>query len=476
MVRTEFGLGTWDNGPRINEAFNGMMSDIRMYNFALSADSLQKLATNNFAAPKDFKVAGTDVDALLLLWKANTDVDSTVISMSTDSVSFKIAGYSKGNTFKISELEAGTKYFVKAAHLIDGVVGDYTSVKQAMTVHPELVSFLPLDQFKNGSSVYDSITNATDTITTTNISIVGADESGVGVPVTKFSPSLEFPLTAEYVWLYNTVKDYGQNTAYLGRTVSLWFKNESPDKDKSTIFSWGKHNGFDISIMYDSLMVITHTRIDGTPDRHAVKVTHPFTSGEWTHMAYVFDFPATKLYVNGNLVAQSSTAYWDKTKKDINLPPMLFLDDKNSGSGKNAEIGTLNYAFGGRTEFGLGTWDNGPRIDEAFNGMMSNIRLHNYALSDADIMAQYEELKPVAISSFTAKAQLELYPNPASEIINFSKEVIGNVSVFNSIGKMVMSVQLNGEKSLNISNLQKGLYIVSVEEANGIKSGVVVVR
>ena len=65
---------------------------------------------------------------------------------------------------------------------------------------------------------------------------------------------------------------------------------------------------------------------------------------------------------------------------------------------------------------------------------------------------------------------LSIYPNPVSAQKNLvyiaSKEnLIKTVKVFNVLGKQVLAVQLVG-KSLNISNLSKGVYILNITENN----------
>lgn len=65
---------------------------------------------------------------------------------------------------------------------------------------------------------------------------------------------------------------------------------------------------------------------------------------------------------------------------------------------------------------------------------------------------------------------LSIYPNPVSTqkntvYIASKKNLIKTVTVFNVLGKQVLSVELVG-KSLNISNLSKGVYILNITENN----------
>ncbi|MDN3664640.1 T9SS type A sorting domain-containing protein [Algibacter miyuki] len=65
---------------------------------------------------------------------------------------------------------------------------------------------------------------------------------------------------------------------------------------------------------------------------------------------------------------------------------------------------------------------------------------------------------------------LAIYPNPVSTQTNTvtiasSKNLIKKISIFNVLGKQVLQINLIG-KSLNISNLSKGVYILNITENN----------
>jgi len=65
---------------------------------------------------------------------------------------------------------------------------------------------------------------------------------------------------------------------------------------------------------------------------------------------------------------------------------------------------------------------------------------------------------------------LSIYPNPVSSQKNLvyiasKKNLLKTVKVFNVLGKQVLAVELVG-KSLNISKLSKGVYILNITENN----------
>ena len=66
-------------------------------------------------------------------------------------------------------------------------------------------------------------------------------------------------------------------------------------------------------------------------------------------------------------------------------------------------------------------------------------------------------------------ASLSIYPNPASSQVTIANgSVIQQMVVTNIIGKEIININPNSENvNLNVENLQKGIYILSIEDING---------
>jgi len=66
---------------------------------------------------------------------------------------------------------------------------------------------------------------------------------------------------------------------------------------------------------------------------------------------------------------------------------------------------------------------------------------------------------------------LKVYPNPATSTLNISvneNDLVEKVAVYNVIGKQVLSLNMNNNlKSLNVSDLDKGIYIVKLFYKSG---------
>ncbi|WP_346880991.1 T9SS type A sorting domain-containing protein [uncultured Algibacter sp.] len=61
-----------------------------------------------------------------------------------------------------------------------------------------------------------------------------------------------------------------------------------------------------------------------------------------------------------------------------------------------------------------------------------------------------------------------LYPNPAKDKINISGKVpnIENVTIYNTLGELVINQKNDFTKGINTSNLEPGLYVVSINTLN----------
>lgn len=77
-----------------------------------------------------------------------------------------------------------------------------------------------------------------------------------------------------------------------------------------------------------------------------------------------------------------------------------------------------------------------------------------------------------------APASVKVYPNPATEQVRIeSNTLISMVEIYNQIGQMVMSTTPeSGSTTLDISNLQQGIYSVRVQSAQGYHCQKLLVR
>jgi len=89
-----------------------------------------------------------------------------------------------------------------------------------------------------------------------------------------------------------------------------------------------------------------------------------------------------------------------------------------------------------------------------------------------------------AISQIDKEANFKMYPNPSSDLLNlsFNKNLTyttKKISIFNSIGKLIQSINLGINEStfqLNCKAFPKGLYLLNVETAKHSESRKIIVK
>ena len=67
---------------------------------------------------------------------------------------------------------------------------------------------------------------------------------------------------------------------------------------------------------------------------------------------------------------------------------------------------------------------------------------------------------------------LNVYPNPASDVLNISAQnTINTVEIFNVLGQKVITMQVeNTSAEINVSNLNAGIYLIKYEINNSIST------
>jgi len=74
----------------------------------------------------------------------------------------------------------------------------------------------------------------------------------------------------------------------------------------------------------------------------------------------------------------------------------------------------------------------------------------------------------VGIGDFTSEPELDIYPNPATDVLNI-KGLNGefSYSIYSSIGQLIESGSLNSEEQIEVSSWVSGLYLVQIESQDG---------
>jgi hypothetical protein len=152
---------------------------------------------------------------------------------------------------------------------------------------------------------------------------------------------------------------------------------------------------------------------------------------------------------------------------------------KNNKLGKNAVLKGEHIIV----MRSINTYDNGNVICNntqqsgatAVNYVAPGINWSNCGAGVSSSMVQ-SAAEAVSTVSTTETGTLQLYPNPASDVvrIKFSSPATGEmkVKIFDIVGKMVQTTEMEKQgmvfdKVMNISSLRKGQYIMKFEFSNG---------
>ena len=123
--------------------------------------------------------------------------------------------------------------------------------------------------------------------------------------------------------------------------------------------------------------------------------------------------------------------------------------------------------------------------DEAGNGINSGAGEGYYKITDSkgnvivEGNGKFEKEASHTISTKEGYASVEemtnetykVYPNPVKDVLTIEGENVEQVNVYNTMGQLVKTVNCNDNTvNVNVNDLQNGMYIVNVIDANGVVS------
>jgi hypothetical protein len=468
-------LPGWDPGYSSYQKWglNGMMADMRMFNFALSADSIFAL-WNGMVVDMNARVQAYGPEDITLRWDDVEGETGYTVSYSADGEAWTEAGNADADAvaYVVTGLDENTTYYLMVEP--DGISqAPMNNVVMDSTLVSAMVSHLEFAELVGDTALECSVTGALDNGIVGFVDIAEVSDTLMwGDKCYEFSglnsihfTQQELPPVTSYVRLYNTILP--AMGAFNHRSFTFWMQNEEPD-GWSVPFSVCKRTGFAIVIKNGMIHAFTNFRprfpagIDWLVDSTGAE----FTSSEWAHVAYVFDYPVTKLYVNGELVDESDGKF-RRDPADFTLYDLLFVTNVTleAGGDKSGEIGIQLDPDAATVTYLGDTWDPGPH--HPFFGSMADLRMFNYSLTDLEIEGIRDEFLnevtcPIdAIDDIRAE-KIRVYPNPAANILYFSENINAEVSVFDNVGKMVLRSSMIDQNQMDISGLSEGLYFLRI--------------
>lgn len=156
----------------------------------------------------------------------------------------------------------------------------------------------------------------------------------------------------------------------------------------------------------------------------------------WTEDAYS--------YSNLNVVGTYTAGVWKKVKAELDFNThvaSLYLD--------NAFLGNVSFDS---------SFTKADIIDVFHDDFGTGFRFDNLLIEDITL----------GTSEVSKKDIFRVYPNPTVDVVNFDVAgKINSVEVYDAAGKLVKTAK-DGAKSLNVSALSKGSYVVKVQTENGV--------
>ncbi len=352
---TYTGLSTLDtvanignDGGELDEAFDGTIDDVRIYNYALSQEEIEKLCsvTPTKPQPADGAVVGADGPAQLS-WRPGIGAVSHKLYFGTDKKRFSVDGWAIDKTeLDLSALSKAMPAIQKDKTYywrVDDVQADGKIVSGnvwSFTTSGKLVGWWKLDEADGRNAVDSSGNNHGGTL--------------IGNPLWqpsggKIGGALEFDGDGDYVNL-GKASDYdlaGQIS------VTAWIKVSRLNNDWAAIVTKGdsawrlQRDGDTNSLEF----ACSGLNVPGTDWSNVLGKVN-VNDGQWHHAAGVYDGSKLYLYVDGKLDVSSNAS------GDINI------NDYPVYIGENAE-----------------------QAERLWNGLIDDVRIYDYALSEDQIVS-----------------------------------------------------------------------------------------
>lgn len=164
-------------------------------------------------------------------------------------------------------------------------------------------------------------------------------------------------------------------------------------------------------------------------------------AGEWAHLVVTLGADGARIYVDGQLTAESET---------LTVRP--------------SELNLLMNYIG----VNLST-------KKMFEGLIDDFRLYNYQLSGSQIDDLYKDQTTDVYDMVLEESDLAVWPNPANDILHinyreFSKRENSNLQLLNMNGSVVINIDIKSSSitDLDVSGLAPGIYVLRLTTREGI--------
>ncbi|MBO8131042.1 MAG: T9SS type A sorting domain-containing protein [Candidatus Marinimicrobia bacterium] len=411
----------------------------------LSPDSPPLKAENPF--PEDGAV-NVKLD-VILRWTAGVGADSHIVYFGTEKDNMTFIKSTCDTFFVPDKLEPNTTYYWRIDEKnSNGITkGDVWTFTTKEILPPQVVAYWDFDEIRSDSVIDKSDHNNDGRMYNMDASSIVTGLGG--------SNALKFDGIDDYINVANSdVIDFDKGSF----SVSVWYSPINITESSIYILHKGTFERNDVACTSGKWYGIElknwelRFAIDDDVTKTTAKLTginNVINEGKWYHIVGVRDTSANKvkLYLNGNLVAEV-----DDQTGDISQGEDLFIG-------------------------------NCSNIDAPLSGILDELKIFNYSLSDEEISDLYYQFAGNPISKGeipTIPNRLyQNYPNPfnPSTTIKFSINEASNVKIviYDLTGKKVKTIVDNKynpgvyQVVADFSDLSSGVYFYQITTNNFTK-------
>lgn len=198
---------------------------------------------------------------------------------------------------------------------------------------------------------------------------------------------------------------------------------------------------------YESKQLLFKNSYSGIIDGFNLNVTTDLVENTYCHVVFTYANGIVKLYINGQYMAESSqTQVFDLwSNVSLYLGSKLTVDSE----------GTIS-----------------PQLDGSGNSKnqqqyIDNVALFDYELTVDEVAAIYAGTTTITdIEDEVKVSDVEIYPNPVSEVLYVRSDDVNSVEIYNMSGVKVVSTS-DVMTGISLSALSNGVYLVKCLNTNG---------
>lgn len=256
------------------------------------------------------------------------------------------------------------------------------------------------------------------------------------------------------------------NTITSAATIAV--NNYIYARDNGTIAS-GSYNqgqGFEVGNIFDMVTTADITGIDVVINSAAVAGAQMFVK-LYSIDAATGDF----LYVDESDPYTLTTA---NLGQKITLPLINGASTLNAGESYLVVAGSLGDG-GATNDLVVGT----AGVSEAQTSFYLDLTDNTWYYTTSTPMVRMNFDPTVSINEVANAFGLNVYPNPASDVINvtLNKEVAASITIVDVTGKVVKTSTINGTSaSINTTGLSNGVYYVNITDGTSVSTEKVVIK